>query len=236
MSKILFLDTETTGNELEKDRLVEVCYKIRGTDEIKTELFKPPLPMSVKSMSVTHITNRMLEDKEPFEQSQMKKDLGKLLEDHVLVAHNALFDIAMLESEGLEVPRFIDTLRVARFLDKEAVIPEYNLQYLRYYLDIDIPNAKAHDAESDVLVLEALFERLYQKIDDENPIDKMIEISKEPSIMKKFTFGKHIGKLVSEVAQKDRNYLEWLHTQKEEDPSVDENDDWFHTLKHYLKK
>ena len=63
-NKLIFLDTETTGNELGKDRISQVCYQIGDT--IKACYFKPPLPMSVKAMSVTHITNKMLVDKKPF--------------------------------------------------------------------------------------------------------------------------------------------------------------------------
>ena len=164
MEKLIFLDTETTGNELGKDRLCQVCYKNEAG--LKTEYFKPPLPMSVKSMSITHITNKMLEDKKSFEGSEMQKELKKLLKDGILVAHNAKFDIAMLEAEGVEVPKYICTLRVARFLDKENKIPEYNLQFLRYFLDLDV-DAHAHDAEDDVKVLHALFNRLLDKVKDE---------------------------------------------------------------------
>ena len=147
----------------------------------------------------------------------------------------------MLESEGLSVPSFIDTLRVARYMDADAVIPEYNLQYLRYYLGINIPEAKAHDAKSDVLVLEALFERLFEKLrktekTDAETLEKLLEISSHPSLMKKFTFGKHIGRLIEEVAKTDKDYLEWLYNQKIQDPSLTDEDDWVYTLKHYLSK
>ena len=241
MKNVLFLDTETTGNELQKDRLMEVCYKIRGEKEIFCELFKPPLPISVKSMSVTHITNEMVEHKQPFQGSSFEKELSKHLETHILVAHNAPFDIAMLKSEELNVTSFIDTLRVARYLDADAIIPEYNLQYLRYYLGINIPDAKAHDAKSDVLVLEALFERLFDKVKetgktDEETLEKLLEISSHASLMKKFTFGKHIGRPTEEVAKTDRDYLEWLYKQKIQDPSITGEDDWVYTLKYYLNR
>ena len=236
MDKLIFLDTETTGNELGKDRLCQVCYK--NYCDIKTEYFKPPLPMSVKSMSITHITNKMLEDKQCFEGSEIQKELKKLLKDGVLVAHNAKFDIAMLEAEGVKVPKYICTLRVARFLDKEGKIPEYNLQFLRYYLDLDI-EAHAHDAEDDVKVLHALFLRLFDKIkleilDEEKAIEKMIEISSTPSLFVKFNFGKYKDKTLEEVARIDRRYLEWLLNEKVKNEAGDE--DWIYTLKHYLGK
>ena len=236
MEKLIFLDTETTGNEIGKDRLCQVCYK--NEKGFNTEYFKPPLPMSVKSMSITHITNKMLEDKMCFEGSVMQKDLKKLLKDGILVAHNAKFDIAMLNAEGIEVPKYICTLRVARFLDKENKIPEYNLQFLRYYLDLDI-DAHAHDAEDDVKVLHALFLRLLDKVmaqglSEEQAIEKMIEISSTPSLFGKFNFGKYKDKTLEEVAKTDKRYLEWLLGEKLKNEAGDE--DWIYTLKYYLEK
>lgn len=232
--QLIFLDTETTGIE-KTDRLCQVCYRVN--DEVKVGYFKPPVPVSVKSMSITHITNKMLADKEPFSGSVFAGELQKLLSTGVLVAHNALFDLEILKRDGMEIPQFICTLRVARYLDNTGVIPEYNLQYLRYYLDLDVPG-NAHDAEGDVNVLRAVFQRLLSKIkeseeDEESAIKKMIEISSVPSLYKKFNFGKYKDKAISEVVQSDRGYLEWLLKQKLE--SEDEDVDWIYTLQFYLK-
>jgi exodeoxyribonuclease X len=232
---LIFLDTETTGNEPGKDRLCQVCYKVG--DKTITEYFKPPVPMTVKSMSITHITNKMLIDKPAFIGSQMYIDLEVLLRDHILVAHTAKFDIGMLKAEGLEVPQHICTLRVARHLDTECVIPEYNLQFLRYYLDLEVPGT-AHDAEGDVNVLVALFERLFAKVKetektDEQTLQKMIEISTKPTLFKKFQFGKYKGQDIAEVMKTDRGYLEWLLKQKLS--NEDEDEDWIFTLQSYLK-
>lgn len=236
--ELIFLDTETTGNDLSKDRLCQVCYKTLGEKgETKVEYFKPPIPMSVKSMSINHITNKMLEDKEAFTGSRMKKDLERLLATGILVAHNARFDCAMLEAEGMTMPKFICTLRVARFLDTDSVIPEYGLQFLRYYLGLEV-EAAAHDAEGDVKVLVAIFNQLFSKIketeeSEEKAIQKMIEISSTPSLFTKFNFGKHNGKKIEEVSKSDRGYLEWLLNQKLTSGDLDE--DWIYTLQHYLK-
>lgn len=234
--ELIFLDTETTGSDPKTDRLCQVCY--RTSSGIFTEYFKPPLPMSIKSMSITHITEKMLEGKESFKGSQMKSDLEKLLQSGILVAHNAKFDIAMLEAEGLEVPRHICTLRVVRHLDSECVIPEYNLQYLRYYYDLDVPG-NPHDAEGDVNVLEALFQRLLKEMMDkgqsrEQVIEEMITISSKPSLYKIFAFGKHKDKTLTEVMKIDPGYLDWLLKQKMLDGDKDE--DWIYTLKYYLRK
>ena len=108
---------------------------------------------------------------------------------------------------------------------------------MRYYLDIEI-EATAHDALGDVLVLEKLFERLLNKIketdnlDDEKAIKHMIEVSSKPSLMYSFSFGKHIGKTVEDVAKIDPGYLKWFLDTKEKDNPDDE--DWIYTLKHHL--
>ncbi|MFH0755155.1 MAG: exonuclease domain-containing protein [bacterium] len=236
MENLIFLDTETTGNEIGKDRLCQICYKTFS--DIKTEYFKPPLHMSIKSMSITHITNKILENKKSFQGSEMQKELQELLKNGILVAHNAKFDIAMLEAENLKIPKYICTLRVARFLDKENKIPEYNLQFLRYYLDLNV-NAFSHDAEDDVKVLSALFERLLDKVkeeikDENKAIEKMIEISGIPILFNKFTFGKYKDRSLKEIAEIDKKYLEWLLKEKEKNEAEDE--DWIYTLRHYLGK
>lgn len=236
MDRLIFLDTETTGNEVGKDRLCQVCYQIDG--KINVGYFKPPIPMSVKSMSITHITNKFLEDKKPFAESSMRKDLENLFQDGILVAHNARFDKAMLEAEGLKIPKTICTLRVARHMDEKNAIPEYNLQYLRYYLDFDVPG-HAHDAEGDVNVLVALFNRLFSKLkeklgDDNKVIEEMLEISAKPSLFSVFNFGKYKDKKIEQVAKEDKGYLEWLLKQKLSAEADDE--DWIYTLQYYLKK
>jgi len=233
--ELIFLDTETTGDEIGKDRLCQVCFKT--SKETRVGYFKPPVPVSVKSMSINHITNKMLTDKEAFAESQMKEDLQKLLNEGVFVAHNARFDVAMLEAEGVSVPKFICTLRVARHLDKDSVIPEYGLQYLRYYLGLEV-DAKAHDAEGDVKVLQAIFHRLFSKMkegsgNDEEVIEKMIKISSVPSLFVKFNFGKYNGEKIEDILKSDRGYLEWLLNQKL--ASGEDDEDWIYTLRYYLK-
>lgn len=237
MDKLIFLDTEATGNEPKKDRLCQVCYKT--TDGFHVGYFKPPVPISVKAMSITHITNKMVENEQAFSESKMKQELQALLNEGIMVAHTALFDIAMLKNEGMEIPRFIDTLRVVRELDPDNKIPEHNLQFLRYFLELEIEGT-AHDAEGDVRVLEGLFHRLFVKMretlpKDEAVIEKMVEISSRPTCFKNFIFGKYKGQSISEVCKTDRGYLEWLLNQKMA-TGEDADEDWIYTLNYYLSR
>ena len=235
-TKIVFLDTETTGNDVATDRLCQVCYKADGVMHV--ENFKPPIPISTKAMSITHITNKMVESEKAFIGSPFAADLAKTLETGVLVAHNARFDIAILKAEGIDVPRHICTLRLVRYLDPDQQIPEYNLQYLRYHYGVEVA-ADAHSAEGDVLVLEAVFDHLYalaaekSKTDSrEEIIERMIDISMTPSLIRRFTFGKYNGELVTDIATRDRGYLEWfLKTKLADDP---DDEDWIHTLRKAL--
>ena len=238
MNKIIFFDTETTGNT-EKDFLCQIAYK---TDEESfTGLYKPPIKIPPEASAVHHITNKMVMDKPSFSESPDSKKIKELFENEnsVVVAHNAQFDLMIIKKEEINPKNSICTLRLARYLDPEGKIERYNLQYLRYLLELDV-EALAHDALGDVLVLEKLFGRLKnklmesEKLNEEEAIEKMIEISSHPSLFKYINFGKHNGKEIKEIARIDPGYLEWLLKQKEESDQIDE--DWIYTLKHYLKR
>jgi len=238
MNKIIFFDTETTGNT-EKDFLCQIAYK--NGEESFVGFYRPPIKIPPEASAVHHITNKMLEDKPIFSESVDFKKIKELFEDKdsIVVAHNAPFDLMIIKKEGIIPTNFICTLRLARYLDPDEKIEKYNLQYLRYFLDIEI-DADAHNALGDVLVLEQLYKRLQKKImeqldlNENEAMQKMIEISSHPSIFKTIKFGKHNGKSIEEILKSDRGYLEWLLNQKLESGQPDE--DWIYTLKYYLKK
>lgn len=236
--KILFFDTETTGNR-DGDRLCQLAVKERGiTEPVVNATYKPPVPISIESMAIHHITPKMVADRPFFAQSPEYKEVKILFEspDTLAVAHNAFFDVTMLLHEGIEPQQTICTYKVAYALDPMETIGTYRLQYLRYFLGIEI-DAVAHDAWGDVLVLEALFERLLAKMteqegSEEAALKKMIEISSRPLLFTTLRFGKYNGKRLEDIAKTDPSYLEWLLKQKEENPSGET--DWIYTLNHYL--
>ena len=152
MTKLIFFDTETTGNT-EKDLLVQIAYKY--DQKTFSGLYNPQIKIPPEASAVHHITNKMVENKTTFRESVDFPVIKKLFEDKdsIVVAHNAPFDLMIIEKEDVKPNKFICTLRVARELDTEGKIERYNLQYLRYLLNLDI-EATAHDAMGDVLVLE----------------------------------------------------------------------------------
>lgn len=241
MNDLIFLDTETTGISGE-DRLLQVAYKYR--DEITNELFKPPVPIDLVAMATHHITGKMVADKPSFQGSDTYNQLKALSATSILVAHNAKFDLGMLEKEGLDFPRHICTYRLVKYLDY-GQYDNHRLQYLRYFYGMEI-EATAHDALGDILVLEQLFIILADQLTQKTGlyglplIDRMVEISKEPVIFTKFDFGKYdikkTGmKIVDVVNTRDgRQYMEWLLGEKKKKP--EEETDWIYTLNYYLNK
>ena len=233
---LIFIDTETTGTGPD-DRLIQVGYRTTdGTD--LNELYSTDQPIEIAAMAVHHITEKMIENKPVFVGSPAYEDLQKRFsQDHVFVAHNAKFDVDMIEKEGLDVGPVIDTLKIARILDPNEKIPSYGLQYLRYLLGIEV-EAIAHDAWGDILVLEQLFYRLLKKIVEEKEIsqdeaiDWMIDESKKPILYRSMKFGKYAGQKFEEIAKTDPGYLRWLLGEKEKEEIPDEN--MLYTLKHYL--
>lgn len=243
---ITFFDTETTGFE-DHDRILQFALLSEGdfTECKMNFLCNPTTPISIDAMSIHHITEKMVKDKLSFKEREDYKTIKELFEsdDSACVAHNAPFDVKMIEKEDITPKNVICTYKVIRHLDPEGEIPKYKLQYLRYFYGMDI-QAEAHDAMGDVLVLQKLFEILVNKMIEQSPvlmfgplatkvcIRQMIEISKNPVKIPKFTFGKYVGLRIADVAKIDRGYLQWLHRAESQKP--DKDADMLYTLEQYI--
>jgi DNA polymerase III epsilon subunit-like protein len=235
--KIIFLDTETTDAKSDA-RLVQLAYKHADTGDVVNEMFKPPVDITLGAMSVCHITNEMVADKKSFEGSEEKNILIDSLRENIMVAHNAPFDVMILNNEGIHPNFVIDTLRVAQHLIRGH--QSYKLQYLRYSLELykELPaDIVAHDALSDILVLEKLFYYLFNNLqeqfkdaDEKEILQKMINLSNSPLKIKEFTFGKYKGKSFEEVKQIDPGYLQWLYRSETQKSKNDQNRNLVYTL------
>lgn len=234
---IILLDTETT--DLKDPRLVQLGYKDLASGEIVNELFKPPVVIGYGAMSTHHITNEMVSDKPAFVGSETHRALNeKLASGAILVAHNAPFDIGTLNNEGIAVPNWIDTCRVAQHTIEAE---QHKLQYLRYFLALPIGQVNAHDALDDVLVLEQIFAKLkqivaekYQLNEEGKVITKMMELSQTPLLLKTINFGKYKGMNFAELANLDHGYLDWLYKNESQKPENEQNQNMIYTLKYYL--
>ncbi len=225
MAKYIILDTETTGTE-EEDRIIQLGYIVLGSRpiEVYNEFCSTDIDIKFGAMEVHGITPEMLENKAKCTELPSYKRLLELnSEENYIIIHNAPFDLTMLEKEGFETKmKVIDTLRVAKHIlpDEEA----HRLQYFRYKMEIYKEEqkeaqalgivVKAHDAIGDVLILKLFLSRLKQlvleKFPDDNPVEKMVDLTSTPILITTFKFGKHKGKEIKDIVSEDSGYLRWM--------------------------
>jgi len=214
----LFLDVETTGTE-PTDRLCQIALKYKGEQDVS--YFKPPVPVSIDAMAITHITNEDLELCDPFINSDWHRNIADILDDKtsVFIAHNGNFDIDMLKREGLTVDplRQICTMKIAHHHDVDCKLGRHTLQYLRYFygLKFDEP-INPHDALSDIIVLEKLFNHYLQFY----TIEEMMAICAKPILLKKMMFGKYKDKFFKDVIKYDFEYFLWMRRAMDMDENL----------------
>jgi len=245
MAKYIILDTETTGTD-EEDRVIQLGYMVLDAKKIEVynEFCSAEVPIKFGAMEVHGITPDMIDGKPECLQTQAYKRLLELnTPENYLIIHNAPFDIKMLEKEGFDTKmNVIDTLRVAKHImpDEEA----HRLQYFRYKMELYKEEqkeadalgieVKAHDAIGDVLVLKLFLSRLkklvQEKFPNENPVEKMVDLTNTPILVTAFKFGKHKGKTLEEVAREDAGYLRWMLKSME---NLDE--DLRYSINYYLE-
>lgn len=149
MKPLFFLDTETTG--LKAPRLLQLAF-FSDTGETFNRMYKPPVPIEIEAMEVNHVTEKMVADKPSFNVDA--QEVRVLLGQGHVVAHNAEFDLRVLEAENIFIHDWICTKKIAKHLWPQ--LKAHRLQYLRYHLGIEV-EAGAHEAMADVKVLQAVF-------------------------------------------------------------------------------
>ncbi len=233
-NSVLFLDTEV--HDLDSPIVIQLAYKYwenLNSKEFNKYYSTGGVLISHWAMGVHHITEKMLEWKEVFEKSEDKEALNAILQEKILVAHNAKFDIWVLWSVWIKIPNSICTLKVAHYLFPD--LENYKLQTLRYKFNLELDwDINPHDAMSDILVLEKLFWKFYKEmsdrlgtIDSKEILDNMKNISSKPILLDTVTFWKHKWEKWNSVP---KDYLDWIL--KKSDLRNDE--DIAYTCKHYL--
>lgn len=244
MAKYILLDTETTGTA-EEDRIIQLGFIVlEGKKETKVynEFCSSERPISFGAMEVHSITPEMIENKPTCKETTAYKELESLNEENnYMVIHNAPFDLGMLAKEGFTCKmKLIDTLRCAKhiFDDSEA----HRLQFFRYKMGLYKQEkaeadalgieVKAHDAIGDVLVMKLFLSRLREAVQEKypgvNPVEKLVELTAQPVLIKTFRFGKYRGKKIADIALEDAGYLRWMQG------NMDLDEDMKYTLSQLL--
>ena len=166
------LDTETTGLDFTRERLVEfAAVRLENgkiVDEYQT-LINPEQHIRKSSMAIHGITPDMVEDA-PIEAEVMPKIL-EFIGDYPIVAHNAIFDYSFLNEaklrttgEKMDNPR-IDTQ--AMFREVAPELESHGLEALTQRFNVELNNH--HRAMADTMGLALAYPKLkklyLQKLD-----------------------------------------------------------------------
>ncbi len=237
---IAFLDLETTGIKVASDRIVEISIvKIHpdGKKEIKTRRVNPEMHIPEETSAIHGIFDEDVKDEPTFR--QLAKGLYQFLNNCDLAGYNSnRFDIPLLVEEFLradidfdiENRKCIDVQNIFHKMEQRTLVAAY-----KYYCGKDLENA--HSAEADTLatyeVLKAQLDR-YEGVEfkdksgqvsvpivnDINALAEFSEVNKSADLIgfiiyndqgeEIINFGKHKGKLVSEVFSKESSYYDWM--------------------------
>ncbi len=224
MRQVVVLDTETTGFEPQCNSLVEIAGRRVGGMWF-SGLVKPTTKISFGAMATHHITEDMVASAQSLEDA-MTFFLPQTPEGYVFVAHNAGFDKSFLP-EWYQTQDWICTWRVASHLWPDA--ESHSNQSLRYELGLDVSDmpeqagGMAHRALYDAWVTSKLYERCVEE--SGKSTEELVELTKQPLLLRKVRFGKHRDELWSDVP---KSYLRWVLSQ-------DFDEDVKHTAEFHLR-
>ncbi len=160
-------DTETTGSQADKHRIVEIgAVKVKGGEVVDTyqQLVHPGVAIPYQITRLTGITNSMVYGKPPIE--HILDDFLDFLDEGVFVAHNARFDRRFINAELRRAGRkampnkSLCTARLARRL--LAGLKSKGLTSLAEFYNIKIVNR--HRAFDDAAATATILIRLLDKI------------------------------------------------------------------------
>ncbi|MDD2381169.1 MAG: 3'-5' exonuclease [Mariniphaga sp.] len=237
---VVFLDLETTGIDIVKDRIVEIALlkiQLDGTEKELLQRINPQIPISAEATRIHGITNDDLANDHTFK--EVAKVLAKFIEGCDLAGYNSnRFDIPLLAEEFLRADIDID-LKKRKFIDVQAIFHKMEKRTLKaaykFYCNRDLIDA--HSAQADTrATYEVLQSQLdmYQNTEYEdsrgrvstpivNDIEKLSEFSAydknvdfvgrivyDENGMEIFNFGKNKGMPVEKVLEEQPGYYGWI--------------------------
>lgn len=224
---IVFFDLETTGTNINSDRIVEISYiKVypNGNEETKTMRINPEMPIPEESSKIHGIYDEDIVDCPTFK--EVAKNIAKDIEGADLAGFNSIrFDIPVLAEEFLRADVDIDMSR-RKFIDVQVIFHKMEQRTLeaayKFYCDKELTDA--HSAEADTrATYEVLKAQLDHYPDLENDMEFLAEFSSynrnvdfagrmiyDENDVEIFNFGKYKGVPVTEVLEKDPGYFNWI--------------------------
>jgi DNA polymerase-3 subunit epsilon len=224
---IIFLDLETTGVDISRDRIVELSLvKIspNGDREVKTRRINPEMHIPEEASAIHGIFDDDVKDAPVFR--AVAKSLAAYMEGCDLGGYNSnRFDIPLLVEEflraGVDVDfkrrKFVDVQNIFHLKEKRTLEAAY-----RFYCDKELEGA--HSAEADVVATHAVLEAQLDRYPDlENDVAFLADFSARDNFadyagrikfndagVEVFAFGKHKDRPVAEVFEKEPTYYTWM--------------------------
>jgi DNA polymerase-3 subunit epsilon len=224
---ICFFDLETTGTNVSQDRIVEISIlKIypNGNKESKTWLVNPEMEIPEEVIAIHGISNEKVANEPTFK--TLSKSIYQMIKDSDLAGFNSdRFDIPLLAEEMLRSGIDFD-LKNMHSVDIQTIFHKMEKRNLsaayKFYCGKDLDNA--HSAEADTMATyEVLLGQLEKYPELENNVKKLSEFSRRRQSVdfagfivlndnneELFSFGKHKGKKVREILEKEPGYFGWL--------------------------
>lgn len=222
-------DLETTGTNVGKDRIVEICILKVNPDasrESKTWKVNPEMPIPKESSAIHGIYDEDVVNAPTFKEIASK--ILEMISGSDLGGFNSnRFDVPLLAEELLRAGHDFD-LSKFKLVDAQTIYHKMEPRNLsaayNFYCQKTLENA--HSAEADVL---ATFEVLDAQVGHYEDLPKEIAGLSDFSFHSKFAdlagmihfndkdqeifaFGKYKGQVVKEVFQKDIGYYGWLQS------------------------
>jgi len=169
MTRLIFLDTETTGLSHETgDRIIEIgCIEMvnrRLTGRSKHFYVNPQRANSDDALKVHGLTDEFLADKPPF--ATVVDELAEFFGGAEVIIHNAPFDVGFMDSELRRLGRPSFHTWVSKVTDSLALAREMypgkanSLDALCRRLEVDNTNRTLHGALLDAGLLAEVYIRM----------------------------------------------------------------------------
>lgn len=159
----IVLDTETTGLDFTKEKMVEFAAVRLENGKIKDEfqtLINPEQHIRKSSMAIHGITQEMVADA-PTEAEAMPKIMD-FIQDYPIVAHNAIFDYSFLNEASKRVfGKELDNARIDSQQMFKEIYPDldsHGLEALTTKFNVDLTNH--HRAMADTMGLALAYPKL----------------------------------------------------------------------------
>ncbi|MDB2589137.1 exonuclease domain-containing protein [Bacteroidia bacterium] len=224
---LVVFDLETTGINTQKDRIIEISMlKVfpNGDEELRTYRVNPTIPIPKDSSAIHGIFDQDVADKPTF--NQLAKEIEHFLELCDFAGFNSnKFDFPLLVEEfyraeidfEIDNRKFIDVQRIFHTMEPRNLSAAY-----KFYCDRNLENA--HSAEADTIatwnILKAQLDRydnlpkdvkgLHEYSGQSRNVDLAGRFVYDNNKVAVFNFGKHRGKPIEWVLEKEPSYYKWM--------------------------